>query len=233
MNELTIHRHKPSLTPIRVTEMTDYKPSISELAKKNSEMVKGNLLAIIATYLRLNIKAKGLTNEIQLGIVIEHLLHICGNLEMREIEYIFREGIKGAFGEIYNDISLDTICGKNGWIEQYYREHRIMRPEPAKKEIIVENPNAITEREFLKRNREYKRAKMIDKVKEFAKTNPSSVKKCHVKFFMKLVGNSESDYKKVLAKIHQDYTSSFYKEITTLKEFARAKFVGVILRGEV
>lgn len=50
---------------------------------------------------------------------------------------------------------------------------------------------------------------------------------------MKLVGNSESDYKKVLAKIHQDYTSSFYKEITTLKEFARAKFVGVILRGEV
>lgn len=233
MSELTLRKHKPSLTPIKVTEMVDYMPSISDLAKKNSDLTKGNLLAIIAIYLRLNVKAKGLTNEAQLDILIAHLLGSCGNLELREIEYIFREGIKGTFGEIYNDISLDTICGKNGWIEMYYREHRVMRPEPLAKELVVENPNAITEREFLKRHPEYKRSKMITRLKDWVKVNNAAVKKCHVKYYLKLIGNTEDDYKKILSKIHHEYTSSFYKEITTLKEFARAKFVGIILENRV
>ena len=224
--------YKQSILPKRLEDM---KPAMSlkQEVERNEYLTKANILNIMVRWLALNVKGRSLTESAQMDLIIDHFITFCSNLELQEVEFIFREGIKGRYGVIFNAIDIDTICGKDGWIEQYYRDHRSMRPEPAMKEISVENPNAITEREFLKRNPEYKRSKMIARLQEWVKSNNASVKKCHAKYYLKLIGNTQDDYKKILTKIHHEYTSSYYKKITTLKEYARAKFVGIILENRV
>lgn len=228
-----IDEYRPSIIPTRVQDM---KPthSISELLKVDEKKVKAHIAIIAARWLDMNEKARGLTRREQYDILINHISINCPNLELQEIEYIFRAGVIGTFGPIYNDISLDTICGKNGWIEMYYQEHRPNRPEQNEK--IPEpkpNPNAISEAEFLRRHPEIKRRKMLERFRERISNKLIAVTKYDLKFFLKLVGNTEQDYIKILAHIKKQYDEFPYKETVTLKEFANSKFRTIILKGEL
>lgn len=113
-----------------ITEMADYTPTVGELVKVNKEVVKLKVMEIMARHLSTNIKTKGITSERSIHQVIDFILVRCKNLEIQEVDFIFMNGVLGQYGTIYNDISIDTICGIDGWIESYYKQDRWKRPDP-------------------------------------------------------------------------------------------------------
>lgn len=154
--QLTTIQHTKA--PALVRDM-QYQPTIREMMQQPDQVnpVKGTIAVIAAKYLALNIKGKSLTQAAAFDIMVEHIVSECSNLEIQEIDYIFRSGVLGKFGTIYNDISLDTICGADGWIETYYRDHRKMRPDPQKHdEYALPGAADMTESEFYDRNPEYR-----------------------------------------------------------------------------
>lgn len=145
---------------------TEYKKKVEEFKSENSisdlikfgfiENVTIEIYRIISEYLAINIKSKSINTSAGISIIFEYITEECGNLELQEINFIFKSGVMGKFGVIYNDISIDTICGKDGWFETYYREYRKLRPEPNKKEDVRMSGKEMTEPEFLEKYPEYK-----------------------------------------------------------------------------
>lgn len=114
--------------PTKLNDM-EFSYSIGEMNKdyESEVILSQEIMKIAAKWLSLNIKSKSINTDEGLMVVVDHIMEECSNLELQEINFIFRSGISGKFGIIYNDISIDTICGKEGWIETYYKDFRKLR----------------------------------------------------------------------------------------------------------
>ena len=143
--------------PATINEMK-FTPSIGELKKdfESEVILRDEIMKIAASYLSLNIKSKSINSDTGLMLVVDFILEECSNLEIQEINFIFKSGIMGKFGVIYNDISIDTICGKEGWIETYYKDFRKFRPEKKQEEVIRLTGKEMTLEDFHAKNPEYK-----------------------------------------------------------------------------
>lgn len=143
--------------PATINEMK-FTPSIGELKKdfESEVILRDEIMKIAASYLSLNIKSKSINSDTGLMLVVDFILEECSNLEIQEINFIFKSGIMGKFGVIYNDISIDTICGKDGWIETYYKDFRKLRPEKKQDEVIRLTGKEMTIEDFHAKNPEYK-----------------------------------------------------------------------------
>lgn len=138
-----------------VTEMKIGVYSISELAKIDEKNTKIEIVKIISKYLAMTSKVKNL-NEIWFQLITDHILSECKNLELQEIDFIFKKGIMGAMGNNYQEIFIDTITGVDGWIENYYKNYRKLRPDPNQNQDTFQlTGKEITYQEFLIRNPEY------------------------------------------------------------------------------
>ena len=144
----------------------EYKKKIQDFKEENSlsELIKHGFIEnvtieiyrIIGDYLSINIKSKSINTSAGISVLFEYITEECGNLELQEINFIFKSGIMGKFGVIYNDISIDTICGKEGWIETYYKDFRKFRPEKKQEEVIRLTGKEMTLEDFHAKNPEYK-----------------------------------------------------------------------------
>lgn len=196
----------------KVTAVKEMLPSKSvfELIQisDDKEMTKKNLTAFItlvaAKYLSLNIKSRAITNESGYMLIAEFILEECKNLELQEIEYIFKKGVMGRFGEIYNDISIDTICGKNGWIENYYKTDRKEKIDALKIEPEIRfTGNEITESEFLLKYPLYEKRQRIRDIAEKAKLRKAKMD--DIKEFYKLKDLTLDDLKDDLQALSKQY----------------------------
>jgi hypothetical protein len=150
---------------------------------------------IIVTLKALNIKSKSINTDEGLMLVIDYILEECGNLELQEVNFIFRNGIMGKFGVIYNDISIDTICGKEGWIEIYYRDFRKFKKEKIECEdsSVKLTGKEITLEEFHSKNPELKDRYVLNQIYQKAKEFKISIE--DAKTFYKVKGLSLNDFK--------------------------------------
>jgi len=192
--------------PAIIQEMK-FTPSISELKKdfESEVILRDEIMRIVASYLSLNIKSKSINSDAGLIIVVDFILEECSNLELQEINFIFRSGIMGKFGVIYNDISIDTICGKEGWIETYYRDFRRLRPEKKQEELIRLTGKEMTLEEFHAKNPEYKAKYDLYNIYDRAKRFETTIE--DAKQFFKLKGFSDGEFKnnfEFYAKEYQD-----------------------------
>ena len=130
MDILTYKNYQVGLTPYKVQDLK-YDKSISEILmiKENENPIHGTIILILSTYLSINMKSKAITSKEAINLIIDYIKNECGNLDLQEVEFVIKSGVMGKFGVIYNDISIDTICGKDGWFETYYKEYRKLRPE--------------------------------------------------------------------------------------------------------
>lgn len=94
------------------------------ISEMENVVSKVNISAIMFKYLANNVKGKGILEPSQIDLVVEFITDGCRSLQIEEINIIFRNGVLGRYGDLYNDISIDTICGVNGWIAKYYKHER-------------------------------------------------------------------------------------------------------------
>lgn len=181
--------------PSKIEQM-QFTPSIGELKKdfESEVILREEIIKIAASYLSLNIKSKSISSGHGLMIVVDFILEECSNLELQEINFIFKSGIMGKFGIIYNDISIDTICGKDGWIETYYKDFRIARKDPERKECDFRlEGNEITLKEFHENNPEFKAMYDLHAIFDRAKNFKTTIE--DAKQFYKIKGLSSNDFK--------------------------------------
>ena len=221
--------YKQSILPKRLEDM---KPAMSlkQEVERNEYLTKANILNIMLRWLALNVKGRSLTESEQMDLIIDHFITFCSNLELQEVEFIFREGIKGRYGVIFNAIDIDTICGKDGWIELYYKQDRSKRPE--QNEVLqISEPKGevVTERQFLKNNPEIKRQKKVFELQQKIRDKKISPSKYDLKYIFKLLGYTQQNYFAQLAKIKQDFEQSEYKQHTTLKKYGNERIRNIIL----
>jgi len=221
--------YKQSILPKRLEDM---KPAMSlkQEVERNEYLTKANILNIMLRWLALNVKGRSLTESEQMDLIIDHFITFCSNLELQEVEFIFREGIKGRYGVIFNAIDIDTICGKDGWIELYYKQDRSKRPE--QNEVLqISEPKGevVTERQFLKNNPEIKRQKKVFELQQKIRDKKISPSKYDLKYIFKLLGYTQQNYFAQLAKIKQDFEQSEYRHCTTLKKYGNERIRNIIL----
>lgn len=178
--------------PTYVEQFT-YKQSLTELSKSvDSDILQATLTSIFGRYLNSNVKGKSISDPFTLTLLIEHFIEECGNLELQEIEFIFKNGIKGTFGVIYNDISIDTICGCDGWIEQYYKRFRKLRIDKTPQtEIPNLSGQEMSADEFLKKYPEYAIRNELGEILIKAKTYKLELD--DVKRFYEIKGLNKTD----------------------------------------
>ncbi len=137
---------------VSAPEQMKYALSVSELSKIDQIKTKIKITEIAFKYLSISSKVKNIS-DLFIEILVEHIVNSCSNLELSEIDYIFKNGILGKLGNNYQEISIDTITGETGWIENYYSKERSKRPEPETiKNDFEVSKNAITYAEWLKNN---------------------------------------------------------------------------------
>lgn len=222
--QLTTIQHTKA--PALVRDM-QYQPTIRELMQQPDQVnpVKGTIAVIAAKYLSLNIKGKSLTQAAAFDIMVEHIISECSNLEMQEIDYIFRSGVLGKFGTIYNDISLDTICGADGWIETYYRDHRKMRPEPIKHyECTVPGAADMTESEFYDRNPDYRKYVTIRDI--IRRAIDGRITMTDVSEIYAAYGYAQEDLQQDIDIHHYNYglLPTEYKEVVSIDQYTINEF---------
>ena len=180
--------------PATINEMK-FTPSIGELKKdfESEVILRDEIMKIAASYLSLNIKSKSINSDAGLIIVVDFILEECSNLELQEINFIFRSGVMGKFGVIYNDISIDTICGKEGWIETYYKYFRKFRPEKKQEEVIRLTGKEMTLEDFHAKNPEYKLKYDLHGIYDLAKRYKTTIE--DAKQFYLIKGLSLDDFK--------------------------------------
>lgn len=180
--------------PATINEM-EMTFSIGELKKdfESEVILRDEIMRIAASYLSLNIKSKSINSDAGLMIVVDFILEECSNLELQEINFIFRSGIMGKFGVIYNDISIDTICGKEGWIETYYKDFRKLRPEKKQEEVIRLTGNEMSLEDFHAKNPEYKLKYDLHGIYDRAKRFKTTIE--DAKQFYLIKGLSLNDFK--------------------------------------
>ncbi len=203
----------------KIDEMVPTK-SISDILinKENTKPLKGLLLGIFARYLSVNIKGRNISNEFGYKLMIDFILNDCKNLELQEVEYIFKNGVMGRFGQLYNDISVDTICGINGWIEMYYKEHRKNRMEGIKPvESFNFTGNEMTLKEFHESHPDYLERSNLLELFEKAKKSKCGVQ--DLKLFYKIKGYTVGEMQDDLSIIAGKYYSLQEKNAITEKQW--------------
>lgn len=267
--EVKVYKHQDYLVSIfkqkelskisfNISELTEYKPSISELLKigkipinENNEqrlvasekIVRTKILFIMMEYLNSNVKSRGVVQSLAVNNILDFIIDCCSNLEINEIEFIFKSGVSGRYGVIYNDISIDTVIGKNGWIEQYYLNDRKKRPEPNniinanldnKYSVLVptgnkdeydrdlymrewkERENPITVEQFFEMNPEYKMKKELTELFHKAKSN--KIVLSDAKKFYNIKGFNDNDFKDDMEFYSKNYFKLLETKQATLKE---------------
>ena len=195
-----------------------FTPSIGELKKdfESEVILRDEIMKIAASYLSLNIKSKSINSDAGLIIVVDFILEECSNLELQEINFIFRSGVMGKFGVIYNDISIDTICGKNGWIETYYKTDRKDKNETVNLETKERfSGNEMSVEEFYKRNHEAAKRAMIKNIVEKAKTRRAKMPE--LKQFYKLKELTLNDLKDDMEALSKQYYQLSENERAAIK----------------
>jgi len=174
-------------------EQFTYKQSVTELSKTvDKDVLEFTIGNIAVKYLSLNVKGRSIADKFTLNLLVEHFIEECGNLELQEIEFIFKNGIKGTFGVIYNDISIDTICGQDGWIEQYYKRFRKLRLDKTQQtEIPNLSGQEMSADEFLKKYPEYAIRNELSEILIKAKTYKLELD--DVKRFYEIKGLNKTD----------------------------------------
>lgn len=166
--QLAKSRHFEVVT-VSAPEQMKYALSVSELSKIDKIKTKVKITEIIFKYLSISSKVKNIS-DFFIEILVEHIVNSCSYLELSEIDYIFKNGILGKLGNNYQEISIDTITGETGWIENYRKNERVKRPEPETlKKINGEymsndfevSENAMSHAEFIKKNPEFDNSKKI------------------------------------------------------------------------
>jgi hypothetical protein len=180
--------------PAKIEEM-QFTFSIGELKKdfESEVILRDEIMKIAASYLSLNIKSKSINTDAGLILVVDFIIEECSNLELQEINFIFRSGIMGKFGVIYNDISIDTICGKEGWIESYYRDYRKYRSEKKTENIVRLTGKEMTMEQFHAKNPEFKIKYDLHGIYGRAKKFETTIE--DAKQFYKIKGLSDGDFK--------------------------------------
>ena len=212
--------------PSKLNEMK-FSLSIGELNKgfESEIIIRDEIMKIAAKWLSLNIKSKSINSDEGLMVVVEHILDECSNLELQEINLIFKMGVTGKFGIIYNDISIDTICGKEGWIETYYNDFRRLRKEPERKESDFRlTGKEMTLMQFHDSNPEYKKTFDLHAIFERAKIYKTTIE--DAKQFYKIKELSLDDFKDDMEYFAKQYQNSekTIKEIQYITEMFR-KFI--------
>lgn len=151
--QLAKSRHFEVVT-VSAPEQMKYALSVSELSKIDQIKTKIKITEIIFKYLSISSKVKNIS-DFFIEILVEHIVNSCSNLELSEIDYIFKNGILGKLGNNYQEISIDTITGETGWIENYYSKERAKRPEPELPKIEV-SKTAMTYQEWIEKNPDQK-----------------------------------------------------------------------------
>lgn len=225
-------QHLVGEVPISIEKINGYLPTIGEIITSEpnqlvtTKVVKVYLLRIAYKYLSANQKSRSVCDATSVNILVEFITDECRNLELREVEFIFKNGIAGRFGTIYNDISLDTIIGENGWIETYYKNIRPKRQEV--KHTFDEKPTGITKEEFYEKYPEYqiiaKNAEFIAKAKDYKLTLPI------VAAFYNF--NSIETYEKDIDEFNDEYDSNPSCHDVSRNDYLLWKFRMVILKYE-
>lgn len=182
--------------PVKILDMIPTY-SIGELNNgyENEIVIRSELMLIMAKWLSLNIKSKSINTDEGLMLVIDYILEDCSNLELQEVNFIFRNGVMGKFGVIYNDISIDTICGKEGWIESYYKDFRKFKKDKIECEdsSIKLTGKEMTLEEFHAKNPDLKNRYSLNQIYIKAKEFKISIE--DAKMFYKIKGLSLDDFK--------------------------------------
>lgn len=129
-------------------------PTIKMMLVADKKRTIQTLAKLISHYLEMNVKGRSITKPAAFKLMLDEIVTKYRFLELQEIEYIFRNGILGKYGIIYNDISIDTICGEGGWVQRYLTEERIKKPKPVQDVKKLETGKVITIDEFYKRHPE-------------------------------------------------------------------------------
>ena len=153
MNELIKYEEKVRTLPIKVEDVR-HGLTIKDLPDHDKKI---GISSIMYKYLSNNVKGKGLLTPDQVNLVTEFIINDCSNLQLEEINLIFRNGVLGRYGTIFNDISMDVICGKDGWIEQFYKNDRPKRKEVQEVEEITYTGNEMTLEQFYEKYPEEKK----------------------------------------------------------------------------
>ena len=201
-----------------MTSVEEMKPerSINDIISKNDseatvKAIQATIIAIAAKYLSMNPKGKAITNDAGFLMIAEFIISECKNLEFQELEYIFKKGVMGRFGEIYNDISIDTICGVNGWIENYYKTDRRRRIDSVKLESEIHfTGSEISEAEFLEKYPEYAIRKRLRELREIAVSKKMTVSE--LKEFYKIKGYKVTDMQDDIEALRKQYEKSDEKD---------------------
>ena len=189
------------------------------VSESNLKPLKALLLALFAKYLSTNIKSRTISNDFGYKLLLDFFIDECKNLEIQEIEYIFKSGVMGRFGQIYNDISIDTICGKNGWVETYYSEHRKLRKEPTIEDKLIFTGKEMTLEQFYQENPQYKERSELMEMFKKARVNQCNVS--DLKNFYKLKKYSVGEMQEDLAAISKEYYNSEIKEHVAESEYIK------------
>jgi hypothetical protein len=180
----------------------------------------------------MNVKLKNINTEAQLELLIEHIMTECDNLELQEIEYIFKSGIKGVFGTIYNDISIDTICGKEGWFESYYRDHRVRRQEPKQEIYFKPSGEEITEEEYFNRYPEEKNKVKLSNIGLLARNG--MLRRETAELFYELKGLTTEDFSndiKVFSHNYRVLSAQGLLDGYTESDYIREQFTKFVLEN--
>lgn len=230
MDILTYKNYQVGLTPYKIQDLK-YDKSISEILmiKENENPVHGTIILILSTYLPMNVKSKAITSKEAINLLIEFIKNECGNLELQEVEFVIKSGIIGKFGTIYNDISIDTICGKDGWFETYYKEYRKLRPEPTKNEDVRMSGKEMTESEFLEKYPEFKEKIRLRDLLILAKSGKITTKEAKEFYLMKTL--TLNDFKDDCEIYSFDYHSlpEDQKEIFTETQYLNYRHCNFII----
>lgn len=189
------------------SKVEDIRYSLS-IAEIDVLHVKMAITYIMNKYLTNNIKGKAIIEAEQIKMIIDFFIEECSNLQIEEIAIIFKNGVLGRYGAIYNDISIDTICGINGWVEMYYQNDRKKINEPKNEIRINYSGNEMTYNEWLELNPDIKNKIKIKEIEQIIKSNKGTI--ITVIEYCKMLGHDWEDKK---IKLMKEYEKSGCKDV--------------------
>lgn len=192
-------------------DQVKYGLTISETSEKETKLF---VLAIMKKYLSSNVKGKSIMEPSQIELILDFIFEECKNLQIEELNIIFRNGVLGRYGTIFNDISIDTICGKEGWIESYYKHDRPKIQEPHYEEVVKYNGNEMTYEQFLEKNTDIKKDLRRKELKKVLSSSKAQIK--HVIEYCELLGHNWEEKK---VKLQSKYELFEHKELLNFEQW--------------
>lgn len=192
-------------------DQVKYGLTISETSEKETKLF---VLAIMKKYLSSNVKGKSIMEPSQIELILDFIFEECKNLQIEELNIIFRNGVLGRYGTIFNDISIDTICGKEGWIESYYKHDRPKIQEPHYEEVVKYNGNEMTYEQFLEKNPDIKKDLRRKELKKVLSSSKAQIK--HVIEYCELLGHNWEEKK---VKLQSKYELFEHKELLNFEQW--------------